>query len=99
MNARIPFVPEFITVHLGEPDAPAENVTLPFAEYITNVASSEIFPTWPESAIRANMYAQISFALNRVYTEFYTFLHIFGFILPDAIQLANTDLHLMPPAT
>ena len=71
MNARIPFVPEFITVHLGEPDAPAENVTLPFAEYITNVASSEIFPTWPESAIRANMYAQISFALNRVYTEFY----------------------------
>ena len=71
MNARIPFIPEFITVHLGDPNTPAENVTLPFAEYITNVASSEIFPTWPENAIRANMYAQISFALNRVYTEFY----------------------------
>ncbi len=45
---------------------------MPFAEYIKNVASSEIFPTWPESAIRANVYAQISFALNRIYTEWYT---------------------------
>ncbi|MBE6662729.1 MAG: spore cortex-lytic protein, partial [Ruminococcaceae bacterium] len=49
----------------------AENVTLPFAEYIANVASSEIYPTWNENAIRANIYAQISFALNRVYTEYY----------------------------
>ncbi len=69
--ARLPFIPETITVHLGAPDSEAENVTLPFADYISNVASSEIYPTWPESAIRANMYAQISFALNRVYTEFY----------------------------
>ncbi len=69
--ARLPFIPETITVHLGDPDAAAENVTLSFADYISNVASSEIYPTWPESAIRANMYAQISFALNRVYTEFY----------------------------
>ena len=71
MNANIPFIPETITVHLGAPNADAENVTLPFVEYISNVASSEIFPTWPESAIRANIYAQISFALNRVYTEYY----------------------------
>ena len=71
MNARIPFIPEFITVHLGEPNSQAENVTLPFAEYVTNVASSEIYPTWPENAIRANIYAQISFALNRIYTEYY----------------------------
>ena len=71
MNANIPFIPESITVHLGAPDSDAENVTLPFIEYISNVASSEIFPTWPESAIRANIYAQISFALNRVYTEYY----------------------------
>ncbi len=70
-TARLPFIPETITVHLGEPDTDAPNVTLPFAEYISNVASSEIYPTWPDSAIRANMYAQISFALNRVYTEFY----------------------------
>ena len=67
----LPTIPEYITVHLGAPDSPAPNITLPFAEYIANTASSEIYPTWPESAIRANIYAQISFALNRVYTEFY----------------------------
>lgn len=68
---ELPVIPETITVHLGPPDAPAANVTLPFLDYVANVASSEIYPTWPESAIRANMYAQISFALNRVYTEYY----------------------------
>lgn len=67
----IPTIPEYITVHLGTPGSNAENVTLPFTEYISNVASSEIYPSWPESAIRANIYAQISFSLNRVYTEFY----------------------------
>lgn len=70
-NARLPVIPETVTVHLGAPDSDAENVTLSFPDYIANVASSEIFPTWPENAIRANMYAQISFALNRIYTEFY----------------------------
>ena len=66
-----PIIPETITVHLGAPGTPAQNVTLPFLDYITNVASSEIYPTWPENAIRANMYAQISFALNRIYTQYY----------------------------
>ncbi len=66
-----PVIPAYITVHLGRPNQPAENVTLPFTEYIKNVASSEIYPTWPESAVRANILAQISFALNRVYTEYY----------------------------
>ena len=66
-----PFIPNYITVHLGTPDSNAPNVTLPFSEYIKNVASSEIYPTWPEAAIRANVLAQISFALNRYYTEFY----------------------------
>ena len=66
-----PVIPETITVHLGTPDSGAENVTVSFADYIKNVASSEIYPTWPESAIRANIYAQISYALNRVYTEWY----------------------------
>ncbi len=66
-----PFIPQFITVHLGSPAENAENVTVTFPDYIKNVASSEIYPTWDESAIRANIYAQISFALNRVYTEFY----------------------------
>lgn len=68
---NLPYIPEFITVHLGSPDSNAPNVTVPFVDYIANVASSEIYPTWPESAIRANMYAQISFALNRIYTEYY----------------------------
>ncbi len=70
-GVRFPFIPEEITVHLGPPDTPTQNVTLPFADYIKNVASSEIYPTWPESAIRANILAQISFALNRVYSEYY----------------------------
>lgn len=71
MNADLPFIPRNITVHLGTPDSSAPNVTVPFPDYISNVASSEIYPTWPEEAIRANIYAEISFALNRVYTEFY----------------------------
>lgn len=66
-----PYVPEYITVHLGAPDTNAENVTVSFPDYIKNVASSEIYPTWSESAIIANIYAQISFALNRIYTAFY----------------------------
>ncbi len=66
-----PYIPESITVHLGPPDSDAENVTVSFSDYIKNVASSEIYPTWPENAIRANIYAQISYALNRVYTEYY----------------------------
>lgn len=71
MNARLPYIPDRITVHLGAPNTNAPNVTVPFVDYIANVASSEIYPTWPESAIRANIYAQISFALNRIYTEYY----------------------------
>ena len=67
----LPTIPEYITVHLGAPSENARNVTLSFADYIKNVASSEIYPTWPESALRANILAQISFALNRVFTEYY----------------------------
>ncbi len=66
-----PIIPEFITVHLGSPDSSAKNVTVPFIDYVKNVASSEIYPTWPENALRANIYAIISYALNRVYTEYY----------------------------
>jgi len=66
-----PYVPQTITVHLGPPDSSARNVTLPFADYVKNVASSEIYPTWEESALRANILAITSFALNRVYTEYY----------------------------
>lgn len=68
---ELPIVPEFITVHLGKPSAAARNVRVPFSQYIKNVASSEIYPTWPESSLRANIYAEITFALNRIYTEHY----------------------------
>ena len=71
MPTVIPFVPQQITVHLGPPDSNAANVTVRFSDYVKNVASSEIYPTWEESALRANIYAIVSFALNRVYTEFY----------------------------
>ena len=66
-----PSIPETITVHLAAPDTPAENVTVPFTDYVKNVASSEIYPTWSESALRANILAISSYALNRVYTEYY----------------------------
>ena len=71
MLTGTPFIPETITVHLGTPDSAAPNVTLDFSSYVKNVASSEIFPTWPENALRANIYAITTFALNRIYTEWY----------------------------
>lgn len=66
-----PYVPQRITVHLGSPGSNAANVTVPFSDYVKNVASSEIYPTWDDSALRANILAIVSYALNRIYTEFY----------------------------
>lgn len=65
-------VPEYIIVHDGVPSNNyAPNYTVPFVDYIANVASSEIYPTWPIETIRANIIAIASFTLNRVYTEWY----------------------------
>ena len=64
-------IPRVITVHLGSPSSYASNIQVPFTDYIKNVASSEIYPTWPNAALRANIYAIITFALNRIYTEWY----------------------------
>ena len=69
--AELPTIPTNVTVHLGAPNTQARNVTVPFTDYIKNVASSEIFPSWPQAALRANILAQISYTLNRVYTEYY----------------------------
>ena len=71
MPTVLPYIPQRITVHLGPPNSNAQNVTVNFVDYVKNVASSEIYPTWEESALRANILAITSFALNRVYTEFY----------------------------
>lgn len=64
-------IPNPITVHLGSPGAAASNVYVSFPDYVKNVASSEIYPTWPDASMRANIYAIITFALNRIYTEWY----------------------------
>lgn len=66
-----PYIPSLITVHLGSPGQSAANVTVSFPNYIKNVCSSEVYPTWPQAALRANALCQISFALNRIYTEYY----------------------------
>lgn len=73
-NARIltrVTIPTNITVHLGRPDRNAENITVPFLYYLKNCASSEIYPTWPYEALKANIWAQMSLALNRIFTEWY----------------------------
>ena len=65
-------VPEFVVVHDGPPsDGAAENYYVRYKDYIKNVASSEIYATWPEETIRANVIAIMSFTLNRVFTEWY----------------------------
>ena len=64
-------VPEFVIVHDGRPNEAAPDYRVPYAEYIKNVASSEIYSTWPEATILANVLAIMSFTLNRVYTEWY----------------------------
>lgn len=67
-----PVVPSLITVHEGRPeDSSASNYTVGFKDYIKNVASCEIYSTWPREAIKANVFAILSFTLNRVYTEWY----------------------------
>lgn len=70
-------IPNPITVHLGSPGSSATNVQVSFPDYVKNVASSEVYPTWPDAALRANVYAIITFALNRVYTEWYRVHHSF----------------------
>ena len=66
-----PRIPKNITIHLGSPSSDAMNVTESFSDYIKNVASSEVYPTWPQEALKANILAQISVAMNRVFTGFY----------------------------
>ena len=71
MAVRYPIVPNNITVHLGKPDENVRNITVSFVNYISNVASSELYPTWPRNCLIANIYAIISFTMNRIYNEWY----------------------------
>ena len=71
MAIRYPVVPNNIVVHLGSPSSNSRNITVPFTSYISNVAASELYPTWPQNALIANIYAIISFTMNRIYNEWY----------------------------
>lgn len=64
-------IPEYVVVHMGDPRSGAENIYVPYKDYIKNVASGEIYSTWDREAILANILAIQSFVLNRVYTEWY----------------------------
>ena len=64
-------IPRNVRVHLGTPTSNATNVTVPFKDYIKNVATHEIYSNWPEASLEANILCQISLLLNRVYTEWY----------------------------
>jgi len=64
-------IPEFITVHLGSPNANARSVRVRFRDYVVNVVCSEIYPFWHRNAIIANTHAIVSFALNRLFTHWY----------------------------
>ena len=87
------YIPQNITVHLGVPDdASAPNVTVPFVQYIKNVASSEIYPTWPEDAIRANIYAQVTYALNRIFTAHYR-AQGYDFDITNSTQYDQSYVH------
>ena len=71
MAIKYPIIPNEIIVHLGNPSEAAKDISVPFTDYISNVASSELYPTWPDASLKSNIYAIISFALNRVYNEWY----------------------------
>ena len=99
MPIILPYVPRTITVHLGLPDQWAENVTVNFPDYVKNVASSEIYPTWEPAAIRANVLAIISFALCDVWAEQpgYAMLQVAGVqIFPDVETLQAMELIPLP---
>lgn len=71
LQTRPVFIPEMIRVHLGEPGSNDKTVLVLFSDYVKNVASSEIYATWPKESLRANILAIISYALNRIYSGFY----------------------------
>lgn len=66
-----PVIPETVVVHTGSPSSNAKDYWIPYKSYIKNVASSEIYSTWPTETIKANVLAIMSFTLNRVFTEWY----------------------------
>lgn len=79
-------IPNQITVHLGLPEDMAENISVPFIDYVKNVASSELYPSWPENALKANIHAIVSIALNRHFTGWYK-VRGYNFDITNSTQL------------
>jgi peptidoglycan hydrolase-like protein with peptidoglycan-binding domain len=86
------YLPENITVHLGQPDEDSENVTIPFIDYIKNVASNELYPTWSENALRANIHAIVSVALNRAVLQWYR-IKGYDFDITNSTQYDQAYVH------
>lgn len=83
-------VPEYVIVHDGAPsDSTARDYYVTYKDYIKNVASSEIYATWPDATLRANILAIMSFTLNRVYTEWYRNRRLFGAVISSALPAGN----------
>jgi len=91
-GVTVVYIPETITVHLGAPNEEAENVTVNFIDYIENVASSELYPTWPEDALRANIHAIVSIAMNRIFTEWYR-SRGYNFDITNSTQYDQSYVH------
>lgn len=85
-------VPEYIIVHNGTPTSTATNYIVPFIDYIKNVASSEIYSTWPVESIKANVHAIVSFTLNRIFTEWYR-ARGFNFTITSSPAYDQTYVH------
>jgi len=88
-------IPDFITVHLGRPTATAPSVRVRFIDYVKNVTCSEIYATWPVNSIIANVHCIVSFALNRVYTEWY---RVRGYNF-DITNSTTVDQYFVPNRT
>ncbi|WP_017152233.1 SpoIID/LytB domain-containing protein [Bacillus bingmayongensis] len=83
-------IPKFIIVHDGDPHAQAPRYRVSFKDYIKNVAASEIYPTWPKEALRANIICMTSFALNRIYRGYY---FVRGFTISSSAQFDQSYNH------
>lgn len=94
--------PEYVIVHDGPPsDSSAKNYYIKYKDYIKNVASSEIYATWPEATLYANILAIQSITLNRVYTEwsyciqYFVFLIIFSKLILNCILISSLVIYIL----
>lgn len=97
--------PEYVIVHDGPPsDSSAKNYYIKYKDYIKNVASSEIYATWPEATLYANILAIQSITLNRVYTEwsyciqYFVFLIIFSKLILNCILISSLVIYILSTA-